>query len=529
MKTTENVHLNPIAVEKTLRTEEVRVLTSGRAGKILPLKFIPVLREDRVTKGSVRVTVDMAETIHPLMNAVNLTVYAHFVPYLALEAFKEYGMDTFNRSYMQKPEPGVGGTQKPFIRTHAFDRDIQFYKTLGIHHRQGDVINGLPLETFRELVNFRRKARSEHLPEYDPTLGQGLPAAFWKHGDMMQVVPSFDQAAMDGEVELTFNNSRVPLRSQNFQVVDPGDTGRVPMATDGFQPFPDGNGWYSWAEQIFVELSNSNVSVSLANIEVAKKTAAFAKLRDRYNTIDEDHIIDLLMMGIRVPDEALKQPILLDKKSTIFGYQERHAMDGASLEKSVTTGNTSVDLQFRLPESNTGGIIWITAEIVPEQLFERKWDYFLSMEGPAGFPEFLRDYLDPEKVTVVPNRFADVNHSNPSGVFGYAPLNHEWRRNFANIGGKFYRPTPDSFVEDRQRFWAVEQIDPSLTADFYLTNDLPHSVFMDTLSDAFEILCTGQITLMGNTVFGKSLEEDQDNYNYINMRIDRGRIDQNEE
>ncbi|WP_347415430.1 major capsid protein [Paracoccus sp. (in: a-proteobacteria)] len=537
MKVAETISTAPISTEKSVRGDEIRALTTGRAGKIIPVSYIPVLREDRVSRGSVRLKLDMAETIHPLMNAVNVTAYVHFVPWLAFERFNG-SMDAFNRSYQGIGEPH-NNTPIPFFTTTAFNKNHQIWKTLGVHWKNGAAINNAPIEAYNTLVNFRRKARSEKLALRNMT-DTTLAEAFWKNSNLWHIVPDFDQAAMDGEVELQVANPTLRISGLGRK------TGAQPTMADNVQVFEKaGLGAVTYPKsaspsdaqfrmrtnevgvpEILAELADTGVRLSLANIELAKQTAAFAKLREKYSGLEDDHIIDLLMEGIRVPDEALKQPILLDKKSTIFGYSERHAMDGASLDMSVTTGETSLDLSFRTPPMNVGGMILITVEIVPEQLYERQKDMFLATQDAATLPNFMRDFLDPEKVTAVRNDFVDVEHSTPSGTFGYAPLNHEWKRSLTRIGGKYYRPNPDTFVEDRQRFWAVEQLNPTLTSDFYLVNNLPHSVFMDTISDPFEILTLGKAEIVGNTVFGKMLEEDGDHYDSVMDQVDQSRIQQ---
>lgn len=533
-KIAEMLQTSPIQVEKSIRGDEVRALTSCRAGKIVPVYYAPLLREDRVTKGNIRLKLDMAETIHPLMNSVNVTAYVHFVPFLAFERFT--GMESFNRSYQGQGEPH-NNVPIPFFTTMPFDREAAIWKTLGVHFPQGSPINSAPVEAYNTLINFRRKLRSDRLPErliHDTTLA----AAFWKNPNVYTIVPDFDQAMIDGEVELQFNTNRLPVNGIGRIAGTPTLQNNVAVfEASGAKTYQHAVGTNnanyrfdvaaSGTPLIFAELAEAGVRLSLSNIELAKKTVAFAKMREKFSALDDDHIIDLLMEGIRVPDEALKQPILLSKQSTIFGYSERHAMDGASLEMSVTTGETSLDLSFRTPPMNTGGIIMVTLEIVPEQLWERMTDTFLGISTPSVLPNFLRDYLDPEKVEVVGNGYLDRLHSNAAGTFGYAPLNYAWKRSLARIGGKYYRRYPDTFVEDRQRFWSIEQVDPRLSTDFYIVPEtLPHSVFMDTISDPFEVLTLGNLQIVGNTVFGKELTEDNGDYDAIMDQVDTSRITQ---
>jgi hypothetical protein len=44
--------------------------------------------------------------------------------------------------------------------------------------------------------------------------------------------------------------------------------------------------------------------MKLQDIKQAEKTAAFAKLRSMYDGAHDEHIIDMLMEGIRVPEET---------------------------------------------------------------------------------------------------------------------------------------------------------------------------------------------------------------------------------
>jgi hypothetical protein len=530
MKLTETIPTNPIVVQKSLRVDEKRVLTSGNAGKVLPLAVVPLLREDRVSSGRMRFSFEMMETAEMLMNAINVTVRAHFVPFLAFDRFN--GMDQFNRSYKGIPET-EGGSPIPFFETMAFDRNAEFWSTLGMHAKQGEMVNNAPVEAYNQIVNFMRKARSAKLTQRN-RLDTSLAACFWHNTKMSHIVPDFDQAKIDGEVALNIVSSTMPVRSKYRMsgIQDVRDVNNIIRSGDAELPaqkqgvYRVENGAYVW-DEIWTEMQANGITVSLSNIELAKKTAAFAELRSRFDGIDDDHIIDLLMEGVRVPEEMMSQPILLDRKTTMFGYSRRYATDAGNLAESVTSGQTFVDISLRTPPMNTGGVIMITAEIVPEQLFERQKDYFLYANNTDQLPNFTRDFLDPEKVAVVKNEHVDIDHDTPDATFGYAPLNHEWQRKLVNVGGKYYRPEVDAaFDEDRQKIWANETPNPTLTEDFYLATNLHNKVFADTLADGFEIIGIGKFDIVGNTVFGKGLTEATDDYDTLMGQVDMTRIEQ---
>jgi hypothetical protein len=554
MRMTEMVPTAPISVQRSKRRDRGRVLTSGDAGKILPLKYIPMLREDAVTRGKVRVNIEMQETAELLMNGITVNVMAHYVPMLAFDRFNG-SMEELNRSY--KGEVGIGGSVVPFFEsnkrwdgnavvtyydpstwdTSSTDGLSEFYGTMGMHFGNNSGaswnLNTTVVEAYNAIVNHRRKARSASLPLRN-AFDHRLAEAFWSL-DNNHIVPDFDQKLIDGEVSLTGLTFQAPIKSThrfdeawlNTAGADGSYSGRSYGPAQDYSPTDVGNEYLF--NDIFAELtSGGNATMSLADIEQAKKTAAFAKLRSLYDGIDDEYIIDLLMSGIRVPEEAMKQPILLARKQTMIGYRQRFATDAANLDESVTNGFATVDLNIRTPGNmNTGGVIMITAEIVPEQMWERKKDYFLYETNPDNLPNYLRDYLDPEKVSVVQNDHLDVNHSTPNGTFGYAPLNHEWMRDMVNVGGKYYRPANDAFDEDRQKIWTVETTDPTLSEDFYLVSSLHKKVFADQVADAFEITCISDCEISGNTVFGERLLEADttSDYEAITALVDTARIE----
>ena len=521
-----NLLTTPLTPKRSTRIDQKTVITSGNAGKIIPVACIPLLREDGVKRSRMQIAVEMMETAETLFNGVNVTVNAHLVPKLAFDRFN--GMDDLNRSYQGVPRED-GETPIPFIETHTFSQaDNEFYKTLGMHAQGSATVNRDYIEAYNTVVNFRRKERSSSLSMRTMT-DTSLAQAFWNHTTMAHIVPDFDQAIIDGEVALNITEQRLNVISEGSQTVSgsyvPSSQSTSFPPTAGTFNTSAGGTQYDWGDQIYAEMEQNGITVSLSNIELAKKTQAFAKARSMFQGHDDDYIIDTLMSGIRIPDQAMKQPILLAQQRTQMGYQQRFASDAANLDESVTVGGALVDITMRTPAINTGGVIVITAEITPEQLFERQKDHYLHTTNVNNYPEFTRDELDPEKVSIVTNDHIDVDHSTPNAVFGYAPLNHEYMRSAPNIGGKYYRPDVDAaFDEDRQKIWANETIDPELTEDFYLCNNVHHKVFADSTSDAFEITARGTFEITGNTVFGGALKEATDDYDEVMSQVDQTRL-----
>lgn len=537
----------PLVVPRTMRRHSARGITSLPAGKMVPLAAFPLLREDAVRSGRLRFSFEMMETAEVLMNAINVRVMAYLVPFLALERFNG-SMDQLNLSYQGKP-PLEGEAVVPFIETAAFGAHgaNAVYKYLGLHGRETQLVNTAYLEAYNAIWNFRAENRSPDL-SLRTRLQTTLAPAFWSHEQFRHIVPDFDQAAIDGEVPLNVVNEQLALSAATVPVTGTG--GYPTFQTDAdAQPraMRDGTGgdvildgdpsggpnelkWSATALRadlagVYAELAQNGITVSLSNIELARKTQAFAILRQKYNA-HEDWVINMLMDGISIPEQAFKQPMLLADKRTVFGMGKRYATDSGNLTESVVSGFTGLDVSLQVPRIGTGGVIMVVAEITPDQLFERQEDPFLMTTDVESLPQYLRDTLDPEKVDVVKNGRIDTDHDTPDGTFGYEPLNARWNVEVPRVGGRFYRPEVDAgFDEDRQRIWAVETANPTLSTDFYLCTTMHTKPFVVTNQDPFEVVTQGDLFIEGNTQFGGHLVEATDDYEKVLAVAPQERVD----
>lgn len=540
MKAPNSIHnmrtaTQPIAAPRTMRRNSARGITSLPAGMMVPLAAFPLLREDAVRSGRLRFSFEMMETAEILMNAVNVDVKAYLVPNLALERFNG-SMDQLNLSYEGKP-PLEGEALVPYIETLAFGAHgaNAVYKYLGLHGRPDQLVNTAYLEAYNAIWNFRAKNRSPDLYEAKKRgrLQADLAPAFWSHDMFRHIVPDFDQAAIDGAVKLDLVSARIPVsgigvapgavwsgsqavNTSSGELVTATPSSRWSSVTaSNLHPTVKENPDMPGFPEVVAELADAGVSISLSNLELAKKTQAFARIRQSLNA-HEEHVINLLMDAITIPDQALKQPMLLGEKRTIFGMAKRYASDGENLTESVVNGATYLDMAIQCPRIGTGGVIMIVAEITPDQLFERQMDPYLHTTDVEQLPAYLRDTLDPEKVEIVQNQRIDVDHDDPTSTFGYEPLNARWNINCPRIGGRFYRPEVDAgFDEDRQRIWAVETKNPRLSTDFYICTNMHTKPFVVTNQDPFEVVTQGEVFVEGNTVFGGHLIEATDDYEKV--------------
>jgi len=521
---TERLRTAPVPWPRTARPDMFRTVTSGDAGKAVPLAFIPLDRGDAIETTRVQCRAYMEETANLLINTVNATFSAWLVPKLAFDRF-DGSRDALDRAFMKKPEKD--GSTIPWIATHAATGK-PIYQAAGLH--ADSVVNTDYAEAYDKIFEYRCKQRSEALwTTVSNTVGNGqLHAAFFDNPQMAIVKPSFDVGATEGIVPLNVVGSQMPV--QGIQMAGPTVSGNPAwLSKDATEVrINQGASEITFAMSgIYAELEEQGITVSLANIEMAKKTQAWSRVRNQYSGIDDDDLIDLLMSGLRIPEMANAMPMLIDRKKVPFGMTQRYSTESANLDVSATRGSTGTELTVRTPLVETGGVVVIMVEVIPEQFWERSKDYHLSSDNDTRLPDRLVDELDPQAISVVTNEHADVAHSDPDGIFGYAPLNHERVRRRFNIGGKFFRPDPNAaWDENRNRLWTSEPVDPTLSKEFYLATDLNEDIFLQQTVDNFEFSAAGDCLISGLTFIGPQLREATGDYQHILDRIDTGRIEQ---
>lgn len=530
----------PVAHNRIGRADSVSVVTSSFGGVLAPIKMIPLLREDGVNNGSVVLNVQMAETAAMLLNPVRISAAAYLVPKLALDRFADMG--SIDRSYNGQQE--VDAAVIPWFETIAASSN-PLMDTLGLHFPAGGQMNTDYIEAYNAVWNYIAADRSAAITPRS-LLDTTLAPAFWMSSQMKHVVPTFDDALVEGSVEISGLNARAPVSGLGVDNRMSSSLGGVGFAyTDGSQESrqsfliqangggtsqdniridenPDMPGFPSvWAELSQV----AGASFSLAAIDQARETSRWAQLRQQYRGKSEDWMIDQLLSGVRLNDDALKQPMLLDAKDTVVGMSQRYASDGANLQKSVVDGRTSLELRFRTPPIPCGGVIVIVAQALPEQIYERQEDHYAMAATVDDLPNRTADELDPQPVSMVKNEEVDQAHALGGDLFGYAPLNWQWQREAPNVGGRYLKRDPQqAHTEDRNRIWETGAVDPALGPDFYLSTQLQHDVFASSNEDPFEWWLTGQAQIAGLTYFGPSMTEGLDDYTKVSDQVDNTRL-----
>ena len=531
----------PVPVTKSRRNHKIRNLTSMPAGKCVPIAVIPLLREDSCS-AEVSLSFEMQETVEILLNSVNVDVHAWVFPNLASDRFRS--MDDINLSYSGQKR-AAEPTVIPWFELAAAGAygTNAIHDRLGKHAKSTDMVNMAYVEAYNACWNYRANQVSPNIPQrarLDKTLAQ----AFWSRNSFSHIVPDFDQAVMEGEVALNVTAGMLPVKGragatgtgglQNIiMTLSGGSTGRGLQINTGetavrITGATVGANQTMQFENVWAEMQDNGITVSLANIDLARKTQAWAEIRKQYSGLSEDMLIDLLMDGISIPEQAWKEPILLHHATTQFGMAKRYASNGEALTQSVVNGAAQVQFRIATPPVPCGGVVIITAEISPEQLFERRLDPYLHAQSVDDLPAYTRDFLDPEKVEVVQNRYIDIDHDTPTDVYGYAPLNYRWNDAGPNIGGRFIRPTVDAaFDEDRQAIWAVETQNPTLSEDAYLVPaDIHLKPFWTSTIDPFDCIAIGEAAITGNTVFGAQLIEATavSDYDAVLAKVEQDRI-----
>lgn len=536
----------PVEYQKSVRTDQSVLMSSGKAGKVLPIGYIPLLRGDSAA-GRVSVDINLAEMPRPLLNSVMANVQAWFIPKSSHPKFG--GTDEFEMSYHgddQKLFPTGTRTPPAFFDSLSPNAaaTADFYKVLGVHHVSGKNVNGDLIDAFVQAYNFRLRAHSNRLT-LKPYMAQdwwgaaALSRAFWPSGRFSKVVPDYERALIVGSLDLDITAGQIPvsgmarltgtaitpLTNQAVHQLDPaGSTQGVGTTYDfavaGNTASLRTRTGSSGTPILYAEMASQTIGTSLADIDKARTTQAMAKLRAAYagndvsGFINDDTIIAALMQGFAVPEDLFKRPWLLDSKRVPFGFSERFATDAANLDDSVTTGQTTVTLSLNVPQQNVGGLIIFTLEVLPERIDERQSDEWLHVTNPTQLPNALRDIQRPEPVDMVLNQRLDAKHTTPDGLYGYEPMNDVWNRSTTRLGGAFYQPNPGAPVNSqRMGIWMTQAVNPVFSADHYLCpQNFPHYVFADTQADAFEFVVRHTVKIVGLTQIGDVLAENNDDY-----------------
>ncbi|AXH75564.1 MAG: major capsid protein [Microviridae sp.] len=533
----------PVQFQRQQRRDDSILMTSGRAGVVTPIGYIPILRGDSGS-GQVGIDVELGQMPRPLLNAATANVQAWFVPKSIYPQFT--GKDDFRAAYQGNQIVALGASPRdapPYMMATKNSTEFAavgastFAKTLGLHLGAYDSgnINVDLIDAFNLVYNFRLAAHSSRIERKkyfaeSASEALALPRAFWPSGRFSRVVPDYERALIVGSLDLDVTAGQIPIWSYNKANIAAAGDKQVPsmdnMSVDPANGGPQTKGdLYKWSTaddrlSIFAEMRNTTIGTTLADIDKARQTQAFAKLRssyagNEYSGFDNDNtLVAELMQGFVVDADEFNRPVLLDSKRVTFGMAERHATDGTNLDKSVTQGRASATLSLNLPQVDTGGVIVFTLEVLPERLDERQSDEWLFITDPSGFPDALRDVQRPEPVDMVLNRRLDAAHTLPNALYGYEAMNDVWNRSTTRLGGAFYQADPTNpFSEQRSAIWQTSIVDPTFTKDHWLAPaNFPHDVFADSTAPAFEAVVRHTFSIVGLTQIGDVLVENNDDY-----------------
>lgn len=565
---------SPVQFSRTIRRDNTVLMSSARAGVVVPVGYIPLLPGDSAS-GRVGVDVQLKEMPKPPLNAAHANLQAWFVPKSAHPKFP--GRDELNHAMTGEKIKSLGQSDRDppayFTKFQGGNKATiagsTMFKVLGLHLHSGRVNSDL-IDAFNLVYNFRLAAHSSRLERRkyafeDVAEATSLPPAFWPSSRLSRVVPDYERALIVGALDLDVAAGEIPIGGTatvgaaaalalQFDVKDgPGtatvvrpamirgvgsdvgapnaDAGHLFTTAGAGKDFPagdqavtiDGTSLTVDLSSMYADMGGSSIGITLADLDKARTTQAFAKLRTAYAGNDatgfdnDDTLVALLMQGIAVPPDQFKRPWLLDSRRVPIGYAERFATDGASLEQSVTLGRASATLSLNVPLQDVGGVIIITCEVLPERIDERMSDHWVHCEEFDDLPNALRDVQRVEPVDFVFNHRVDAKHSQPNGLYGYEPMNDVWNRDFTRLGGDFYQATPGGgFSENRSTIWQTEIVNPKYSETHFLApSPFPHSIFSDQSADAFEFVARHAVVISGNTQIGDVLAEFGDDYSAV--------------
>lgn len=507
----------PIPVVRQHRPVRVRDFTTAKPGKIEPVAAFGLLRGDSCS-GRLNIAIEMNETWEVLYNRVMARLSVVFIPATANERFQR-NMAFFERSAVGEPSTNEEGAEViPFIETHAFTQPpIPIYRTLGVTYKAGTMISTAYLEGYNQWVNYAYRQRSASLPqrELDDT---SLAPAMWGASSISEIVPNFDSAMIAGEIPLTLAGGKFPIRAETLDGSAPITPLKSKTRADGTADKANivlTNDAGVGAYELYTQLSADGVSVQLANIDQARKLVDWAKVRESYEGHKDPFIIENLMAGIEVESQQWFHPMLIDQKTVDVKQLKRMATNAPDLTEGVANGVAVVSVGCNVPMNMYGGVVMVFMEVLPEQLFERQADPYLTITDIDDLPRYDRDVLNPMPVVEVLNKEVDAFHDTPAGRFGYARRNWQWASIPARVGGEMQAANPDSVSEtDRRVIWPTEKKNPTLSTEFYLSTTLGREIFVDEIKDPLKVGVGGVLDVIGLTIIGE-VHESEANYDAV--------------
>ena len=531
----------PVQFQRSTRNENRQGMSSGFAGKTQLVSYGHLLRGESAS-GRVGIDVNLAEMPRPLLNAVTLNVQAWFVPTSAHPRFSGY--DEFMNSYHGEQIRALNQPDRdppPFFDTVAASNvaSSELFVGMGLHLAV-PTINTEMIDAFVLVNNFRRAAHSTRIPLWpyaseDIAAATSYPPAFWPSGKRAHMVPDYERALVVGDLGFDIQSGIVPVRNLYGGPSD-AMTSSTPFKINNSDPAisnDQARGLFynrdAGDPRVYADMANIRVNTTLADLDKARTTQTFAKLRAAYagndptGYVNDDVIVAELMQGFSVPSEMFSRPWLLDQTTVPFGMVERHASYGPNLDASVSQGGASATLSINVPRQETGGTIIVLIEVLPERLDEAQHDEALAITNVSELPDALRDVQRIEPVDIVKARRIDARHTNPDAAYGFEPMNKVWDRDFTFLGGSFYQPDPsEPFSEQRSAIWQVNVVDPLFTDDHWIVpDDFPQDVFAIPTQPAYELTVNQRIAVSGLTQFGDVLSENQDDYDAVTSENDQ--------
>ena len=212
----------PLQFPRTLRNDNQSLLTTGRAGEVIPFGFIPLFREDSAT-GRVTVVAELAEMPKPLENAVIGRLQTWAVPRPALPQFS--GLDEYTHAYQGKniTQLGAAGRTPPslfdtisYSAVYATANGSEFMRATGLTIEASETGNTDYVDAYILVQNFRLAAHSSKMTRYDyyqedNTTALELKPAFWPRNKFHSVVADYESALVTGALDLDVSAGQIPI------------------------------------------------------------------------------------------------------------------------------------------------------------------------------------------------------------------------------------------------------------------------------------------------------------------------------
>lgn len=447
-------------------------------GELIPINVTEALEGDTI-QGSSSVLLRVSPTLAPVMHPVTVRVHHWFVPSRLVwsnwESFRTGGADGNDANTVPQTASitHANGTLTNYMGCPTASA--------------GYTVNALPVRAYNMIWNQRYKDQDiDSDVSEDSTAVQKIrweknqftTARPWSQRGTEVSIPlgtSADVLGIGVADTVTFANSQDLLLSNDTTYTTNDVSNGQTYAIEGSSGYPG----------IYADLTNATAA-TINDLRLAFATQNFMELRAKYGA---NYIDYLGYLGIHGQDSRLQEPEYLGggKQTISFSEVIATAETGTSVDVGDLKGHGIAAVKtnkFRkfIPEH---GYVLTLLSVRPKTIYANGLP---KMWTRTDKEDFFTKELERIGQVEIENREIYVDHTTPTGTFGWGDRYHDYREGVSHVSGEF---TPGQALDHFTQAISYSS-DPSLNSTF-LQCDPSNRIYATTTNDNLWAFCNNHV------------------------------------